>query len=206
MSITICEMGASELDPSTNSLLVQCKSAPLSEDTGDAEDFGEVPYMAALGHAARPFPANADGAAEALVAQDVPGVDAAVVGGRDTRAGEVYGQIGPGETAGYATGPGFDARTLWKKRQVATIVGDDIVVNIDGNERKIQATLDGLMLELNGRKGEITLTNGSATFQIVGDQIILRGTVMLGANPILPVHIGPGAGPTSIPSTGGVFA
>jgi hypothetical protein len=189
----LCEAGASTLDPDTGTPLIQCKGEPVSKsDEDDAPDYGQIPYMCALGLFAKPAPKDADGAAQLLVDDSVPGMDGAVVGGYDLRTvGDIIGEIGAGETAVGATGKGFASRVLCKDRMLALMVDDDTMIILDGKKKSIQLVAGGAIVEI-GKDG-ILLRGGGAELDLSKGLAAVVGTVVLGGRtPTLPLCSSPG--------------
>ncbi len=208
MSHDLVELGAATLSPTTNALAVQCKAASLSDEDGDAPDYGDVMFACALGLAAMPYPATADGAAEAIVATDVPGLDGVMVGARDTRTAKIYGNLKPGDTALHSTGPQMAAQVQCKeeKRQVCMVTkdtaGKTMIALLDGAGDKVQISGFGLMFEMSKEQG-IVLSSGGATLQIKDGVISLAGQVVLGGRtPVGYVQFSPSLTPV-VGVTGG---
>ena len=207
----VCELGAARLDDETGALFVQCKGAPVSED-GTAPDFGETPMMCALGLTALPYQATEEGSAEGIVADDVPGMDGAVVAARDIRTAKVIGNGEGGDTFLHSTGPEQASQVMLKEKKRQAVLrtkdtrGKDMVVVLDGKNDKVQIAALGAIIEITRENGTVlTSETGGASIQLKGDLAIITGTVVLGGRkPVAPVHSGVGAGATSIP-TPGVF-
>lgn len=203
----LVDAGAAKLDESTGALLVQCKGAAVSPE-GDAPDYGDAPWFACLGVTAVPYPADENGGAQFIVSDDVPGVDGAVIGGRDTRSAKIVGNLKPGDTCVHSTGPQQAAQLQLKeeKRQAVLVSkdtrGQTIVVSIDGKNDQINITGFEHTLEISREQG-IVITDGGAGIQIKNGVVSIWGTVVLGGRtPFAPVHAGVGVGSTSVPSPG----
>jgi len=175
----IVDLGASALNPTTNAVTASCKGAEVDGDSTDAPDFADLTLACALGVAARPAPADENGSAQGLILDDIPGQMGVVVGGFDPRTADTYKELGPGETALFATGDGYDARVLCKDQVVSIIVGNDTVFSIDRKERKASLAVAGQLVEVSRDNG-ILLVGDGASIQIKGGTIALRGTVILG--------------------------
>lgn len=200
MSFDIVDMGASELS-SDNVVVAQCQGSQVDDD--EAPDYGEVPVMFGLGFAARPAPADEDGNAQGIVATSVPGFEAVCVGAFDPRSTETYKELGPGETAVFATGKEYNSRLLCKDQQIAMVVGDDTIIAIDRRGSKIAISGFGATIELS-RQGGIVLAQGGAAIIMRGGTISLVGNVVLGGlTPSAPVMaVSPAGAPVPAP---GVF-
>jgi hypothetical protein len=204
----LVDAGAAKLDPKTGALLVQCKGSTLSTD-GDAPDYGDAPVFAALGIVAMPYPADDNGGAQFIVANDVTGLDGAVIGGRDTRTSKIVGNLKPGDTVVHSTGPKMAAQLQLKedKRQAVLVSkdtrGQTMVAMLDGVNDKVQIAAFGGIIELSRENG-IVLSHGGAGLQIKDGVISQTGTIVLGGRtPTLPVLAG-ASGPAGV-ATPGVF-
>lgn len=178
--LEIVDLGASRLDETSGVIIGQAKGAPVSED--EAPSYGDAPIMCALGVAARPAPANERGAAQGVAAQ-VGGIDGAVVAAHDPRAAKVYGEIADGETAIFATGEAYDARGLFKNKLIALIVGDDMVVTLDGRkgQKKIALSCPGGIFQISERDGvSVCDASGKAALRLDSGTAALLGQVILG--------------------------
>jgi hypothetical protein len=196
--ISVVDLGSSSLN-SSNVVEAQCQGAPVTDDA--APDFGKVPLMFGLGFAARPAPANDQGNAQGVVLDDVAGFEAVCVGSFDPRSAQVYQNLAEGDTAVFATGEGFDSQVLFKKQMAAMIVGDDCVIAIDRENKKIAVTGFGATIELS--ESGIVLAEGGAAIVIKGGTISLIGNVVLGGiTPSAPVLSGTPLSPLPSP---GVF-
>jgi hypothetical protein len=198
VNLDIVDLGASSLNDA-NVPVAQCQGAPV--DDGEAPDYGEVPLMCTLGLAARPAPAGG-GNAQGVVLDGVPGFGAVCVGAFDPRTADTYKSLGPGETAVFSTGGGFDSRLLLKDQSASLIVGKDCVIGIDRKAQKISITGFGATVQLSAASG-IVLAQGGASIVIKGGTIALLGNVVLGGRqPLAPVLSGTPVTPTPTP---GVF-
>jgi len=204
----VCELGTARLDDETGTLFVQCKGAAVAED-GTAPDFGEVPFMCALGVTSRPYPKTEEGAAEGILADDVPGMDAALIGARDIRTAGIVGNLADGDTVLHSTGPQQAAQVLCKEKRRQTVMrskderGKDIVVSIDGKGEQIMIAGFGFAIEMSRTNG-IVLGDGPAALQIKDGVISMTGTIVLGGRvQTLPVLAGL-SGPAGA-ATPGVF-
>jgi hypothetical protein len=206
VSCDIVDIGASRLDPETNELKVQAKSAPIGDDDDDAPDFGDTPLVCALGVVARPYPRTAEGSAQGVIDTSLPGTNGWIVAARDYRSVHVVEELAAGETALHSTGKDFDARVFCKNQLVAIMVGDDVAVVIDRKNESISITGFGRHSEISRENG-VAMTDGEgASIQLKGGVICLTGQIVLGGRqPVLPVAtVAPG--PPALAAAGaGVF-
>lgn len=200
--IDVVDLGSSSLHETTNAVTAQCKGAEVQP--GREPDYGDVPLMCGLGLAARPAPADENGAAQGVVVDNVPGFEAVCIGAFDARAADSYKRLGPGETAVFSTGAGFDSRILLKDQSASIIVGNDCTIVVDRKERKTSIACGGQLLELS-RDG-IRMAGGGAQIAMSGGTISLVGQVVLGgALPAGPVLGGTVAAPAVPTPIAGVF-
>jgi hypothetical protein len=195
----IVDIGAASLDPETGMVVAQCKGAEV--EGGEAPDYGALNLMFGLGFAAVPAPSNENGNAQAVLLDDCPGQDGVCVGAVDSRTTQTYYELGPGETAVFATGEGFDARILFKDGLVSIVVDDDIVFMMDRKSKKVITNAFGMVHEMSAANGH-TLTDetGSASIQLKKGVIALTGTIVMGGRVIAsPIGL-PGA--PSLPAPG----
>jgi hypothetical protein len=195
----IVDIGAASLDPETGMVVAQCKGAEV--EGGEAPDYGALNLMFGLGFAAVPAPANENGNAQAVLLDDCPGQDGVCVGAVDSRTTQTYYELGPGETAVFSTGEGFDSRILFKDQLVAIVVSDDVAIVIDRKNKKITTAAFGMVDEMSDANGRVmTDETGKASIQLKNGVISLTGTVVLGGRtPTSPVGL-PGA--PSLPAPG----
>lgn len=180
--LEIVDLGASRLDESSGAIVGQAKGAPIDEAEDEAPSYGDAPIMCALGIAARPAPANERGSAQGIATQ-VGGLDGVVLAAHDPRAAKAYGEIQPGETAVFATGEAFDARALFKDKLIALVVGDDMVVTVDGRkgQKKIALSCPGGIFQISERDGvSVCDASGKAALRLDGGTAALLGQVILG--------------------------
>jgi hypothetical protein len=184
----LVDISAASLDPQTNAVRVQAKSAQIGGTEDDAPGFDDAPLFGALGIAAVPWPKDERGNAQAVVDESIPGYNGVITGMRDARAAGIVQELGPGETAIHSTGPDFDSVVFLKKQMLALMVGDDMAFVMDRDAKKITLTAFGMVLEFSPAQG-ITLTNGQATMQMFGPLISLAApSVVLGGRvPLAPV-------------------
>src|SRR6187399_3288972 len=114
--LNLVTLGASKL---VNGVPVVQAVSAITDGSEDVEQYGEIDVVSQLGVAACPVEADKDGEAQGLICENVAGIKAMCVGGRDTRNASVYGNLKPGDTCLHATGPKGVAQCLLKaeKRQ-----------------------------------------------------------------------------------------
>jgi hypothetical protein len=201
--LDLVDLGASGLNETNNTVWVQCKGAPVAED--EAPDYGQTLYMPCLGVAGRPAPANDAGSAQAVVAE-VPGYSGVCIGAYDPRASKIFGKIGPGETAVFSTGDGYDSQILLKDQLLAMIVGNDMVTVMDRKKKQIAWAVGGYAGNVSEENGWLFLDkSGTAGIQIKDGCVYVFGQVVLGGRtPVTPVAMqAVGAnGAASLPAAG----
>lgn len=183
--IELVDLGAASVDKATGALLVQCRGAKLDED-GTTPDYGEVPFMCALGLTAVPFGATPEGTAQAVVV-DMAGFSGIAIAGRDTRTAKIVGKAQPGDTILHSTGPAQAAQLQLKeiKRLAALLTktsgGKTLMIVLDGVKEQIQITHAGAMIEMR-KNGDMSILNGDgAGFQIQGGNVHVIGNLVAGA-------------------------
>lgn len=161
-------------------LRVQAAS-PVGNTEDDIDPLGEIDAFQSLGHYAVPFPKTAEGYAEGVVARDVGNRDAVLLGARDTRTQNVVGAAKPGDTIVHSTGPNQAAQLQLKeeKRQAALLSkdsrGETMAVLMDGKNDKVTVVALGCVFEM--KRGEVSITNGTAAILLQGGDIVLNGTI-----------------------------
>jgi hypothetical protein len=168
--------GGSELDKTTNCLMVHCTGA-------DGEDLSSLNVFGQLGITARPFPASDDGSSAEWIT--MPGSNLAHAA-RDTRCADVVGLLDVGDTAVHSTGPGHAARLFLKETSRQAVLmskdtdGDDCFITLNGSENKIQLTIAGMGQEMSPEG--INIMSPGGYLQIKQDgHIVLNGSqVQLG--------------------------
>ena len=65
----------------------------------------DVMMPCALGLTAKPYPATAEGYVEAVLEDEVDGLDGLVIGARDLRTAKIVGNLKDGDTCLHSTGP-----------------------------------------------------------------------------------------------------
>lgn len=184
--------------------------SPITDGSDDVEQYGEIEMISQLGVAACPAEADESGQAQGVVCENLGGTNAVCVGAIDRRNASVYGNLGPGDTAVFSTGPKGVSQCLLKaeKRQaiLATLGTDDkqILVVLDGKNNTLQITAFGQMFELSKENG-ISLTDGGAgirihngTLQLLGNLVVGQGAQQALAIALVPKTGSPG-GPASAP-------
>jgi len=182
----VVELGASRVDPKTGFPVAQA-STPISDDGQDAEPFGEVALFFPLGHAALPAPRTTSKWAEGFVVRDAAGLDAVCLGQRDQRAASVYGNLAPGDTALFSTGPSNSSQLLLKEetRQACMLTLDTgdkhMAVVLDGTKDTISITGFDQAISMTRDDG-ITIGNSKGNIRITADgKIMINGVqVMIG--------------------------
>jgi hypothetical protein len=204
----IVDIGASKLDPDTNVLLVQAKSAQMGDDEDDAPPFDDTPVYGQLGVTARPYHKTAEGNVQGVVDTSLPGTNGAVTSMRDARAAaaKVIEELGEGETALHSTGDGFESRVFCKEQMVAAIVGDDVALVIDRKNKQVTVTAFGHHFEVSEANGIVMAEGGGASFQMKGGVVCITGTVILGGRtPVSPLAMVPPGPPALATPAPGVF-
>lgn len=188
----LVELGAAKLDQRTGMVTAQCKGS--SVEGGEAPDYGDVNLLFALGFASVPGPADDNGAAQGVLLDDAPGQDGVCVGAVDSRTTQTYYELGPGETAVFSTGKGFDSRILLKDGLVAITVGDDVVMVVDRKNKKVTTAAFGMVHDMSDANGHVlTDETGKASIQLKNGTIALTGNVVLGGRtPTMPFAASPG--------------
>lgn len=204
MSADIVTLGAAKLADATSAPIVQAVRETGKDD--EAEAFGEVPLMCALGVTALPAPATAAGRAEGLVT-DGGSLDGVCIGAWDTRQADVAGALKPGETCLHSTGEGFDSRVFCKEGVLALVVGNDVVVTLDRAAGKIQIAgfggivemkSSGITLAAPGGKSFIAI-NADGTLNLVGTAVTLGGASTTPVAGVTTAIIG-ASGMTGVPA------
>lgn len=201
----IAILGASKLEGESKSALWQT-IVPITDDTEDTENLGDLEVYQALGVTSAPWPKDDKGYAEAVVLRDCGGRSAVCVGARDTRSAAIVGRLKPGDTVVHSTGPQQAAQLQLKeaKRQAALLTLDSsketMAVILDGKNDKLQVIARGAIFEI-AKNGDISLANaGGASFLLQGGDVYINGNVHLnGIPPGMVLMAGPPAGdPTGV--------
>ena len=187
----LVDIGASQL---TNGVpTVQCKGG--TNGGSDAVDYGQVPMFCTLGLTAMPYPATKDGNAQGIVDHDVPGLDGALLGARDTRTAKIVGNLKPGETCVHSTGPRQAAQLQLKEdQQIAALVtkdssGKTVALNLDGMGDQVQLITPWAYIEVSKANG-IVITDNTGNCSILmkdGVGSLMGQWVFGGRTPIAPV-------------------
>lgn len=180
----IYTLGAARVTDASGSNILPVVKLQLEVDpeSGDAEDFGEVPLMPCLGLTALPAPPDDDGRAEGLAIEGVGGFTAVVAGARDARCVDVVGQLGPGETALHSTGgsAGKRSRVFCKENSLSGLIGTDTGWVLDRGEGLFTITINKqIRIQIDDSAKKITVApNGNkAWIEIVDGTINLMGGV-----------------------------
>lgn len=181
----VVDLGASGIEAS-GTIWATCKGSPVDDD--DAPDYGRAPIACALGLAARPFRKNDAGFAQGFILE-APGYDGVVIGAHDSRCASTYGNLGEGETALFATGEDFDSRVILGDRIASLVVGDDMVLQIDGKKKSAMVNSPGGTFLCSKDAGVCLVDEGGkALIQLKGGNAMIGGKVVLGGRaPFAPV-------------------
>ncbi len=162
----LIDIGASKLEPTFNTITVQGKGPQQSEDPEDSESFDDTPMFGALGLIARPYPKDSRGKCQGLLIRDAS--YGAVVGMRDNRTNDVYGNLEPGDVCLFATGPKHKARVIIKEEtDTVVILGKDS----NGKDTMLSSGQDGISLQAFG--GIIQITEDGIVIGFKNNQIVL---------------------------------
>lgn len=147
----IINIGASKLDPTFKAITVQGKGPAQSGDPEDCESFDDAPLFGALGLIGRPYPQTDKGKVQAVLIRDAS--NGAIVGMRDNRTNDVYGNLEPGDNCLFSMGPKHNARIVLKDGTDSVVVmgkdknGKDMMINVGGEAMSIQAY--GCIIQMN---------------------------------------------------------
>lgn len=179
MSLDVCTLGTSRLDPRTNVIVTQT--------TRGDESFGELPMYQCLGVTSVPWAPDDKGAAEGIVAEGVGGLKGAIIGGRDARNAKITGNAKPGDTIVHTTGPSQAAQLQLKeaKRQAVLATRDtenkQIVIMLDGNSDKVSIAAFGYGIQIARSTGiSLTSANGQHGIEVTDAGVLIRGKVQAG--------------------------
>lgn len=189
IQLELALIGASSLK--AGNARYQC-SLPIGNENDDVEPLGELPVASCLGVTSLPYPKDANGYAEAIVARGMAGRKAFVIGARDTRSGKVVGKMDPGDTVIHSTDPDETAqvRVQGKKKSASIVVKGKskkhLMVLVDGENEKIQIMAKGACIEIDD-SGDISLLGkGGAGILIQGGEVSINGILKLPGIP--PLH------------------
>lgn len=200
--VDIAILGASHV--TADGVPVSQAVIPLSDETHDVEDFGEIDMMSCLGVSSLPWPKDKAGHAEGVIVRKCGGRDAVCIGGRDTRSAKIVGKMKPGDTVVHSTGPNQAAQLqLKEEKKQAALVSEDsdghtMMVILDGKNNRLQITGFGNMIELSP-DGISIVSVGDVL--INGKTVAVMGSVILGGktpNPTMKIMT------AAAPSPGGV--
>jgi hypothetical protein len=187
MTIDVCTLGASHVDPRTNVIMTQTSRGP----EGD-EPFGELPTYSCLGVTSVPWDPDDNGAAEGIVVDGV-GTKGAIIGARDARNAKITGNAKPGDTIIHTTGPSQAAQLQLKeaKRQSVLCTKDtqdkQMVVMLDGKNDKVAVLAFGYVIQIDRDTGiSLSSKNGQHGIEITDSGVLVRGKVQLGGKAAPP--------------------
>jgi hypothetical protein len=169
----------------------QC-SLPVGDDNADVAPFGEIPVATCLGVTSLPYPKDANGHAEAVVARGLGSRKGFVIGARDTRAGKIVGKMDPGDSVLHSTDPDQTAqvRVQGKKKSASVIVkgsnGKHMMVLLDGKNNKAQVLANGATIEIDDGGDISLLGKGGGGILIQGNTVSINGVLKLPGLP--PQH------------------
>ena len=204
--LNLVSLGATKL---VNGVPTVQASSALTNGTEDIESYGALEMVSQLGVSAVPAEADKDGQAQGVICENLAGSNAVCIGAIDRRNASVYGNLKPGDTAIYSTGPKGVSQCLLKaeKRQaiLATKGSDDtqILVVLDGKNDKIQVLAFGAVLELSKSGGWSCLDDTGKGWRLSGGTMHITADVHIGGLVPLPlkVMLGPPTGsPGSVAS------
>lgn len=207
--INLVTLGASKLVDGVP--VVQAVSA-LTDGEEDVEQYGEIDVVSQLGVSACPAEADTSGQAQGLVCENVAGIKAMCVGGRDTRNASMYGNLKPGDTCVHSTGPKAVSQCLLKaeKRQAILATKDSkdrqILVVLDGKNDKLQVAAFGAVLELSDSGEWSCMDKTGKGWRLQGGTMHITADLLIGGmspNPAMALMMGPKSGspggPASVP-------
>ena len=156
--LDIAILGASKLG--ANGAPLWSPVLAVGNDNDDVEGFGDCQVFQGLGHYAMPWPKDENGYAQAVIARNVGGRDAIVLGATDTRVANIAGKLKPGDNVFASIGPNQAAQLQLKeeKRQAALLTEDvegfTQLIMLDGKARKLQIMGQrGHVRDEQGRRG-----------------------------------------------------
>lgn len=196
-------------DLSVANLLTYRATNPLTDDPDDVEEFGDCDVYMGLGVTSRVWPRDDEGVAEGVLLRDCGNTDGVIIGARDDRCAFVYGALADGDTVVHSVEPDAAAQVQCKaNRQVILFTrdtgGDNIMVNVDGKNDKIQIAGWGGIVELSKDGGlSLVAPGGGASIMMKDDTIMLVAqNVMLGGTvPAAQVASWVSGGAPSVPMT-----
>lgn len=209
----LVDVASAVRDADTNTLTVSAKSAQVGDTEDDAPSFDNIPIFGSLGLVAIPWPSDSTGKPQAIVEEGLGGQNGIVTNIRDLRTAGVVEELGPGETAIYATGPDFGSRVFLKKQLAAIMVGDDCAIVLDRENKRLTFSCFGLHFEMSEENG-VVITTGGATSQWKDAIQSHMGVIVLGGRsplfpfftgPIIPLGVAPATPIAGITLSAGVF-
>jgi len=200
MELDIAILGASHVNK--DGVPVVQASIGVKNETDDVEPFGEIDVYQAGGVTSLPFGAGPGGHAEGLIARDVGGRDAVLLGWRDTRTAAIVGKMKPGDTVIHSTGPNQAAQLQLKeeKRQAALVsedsAGKTMMIMLDGKGDRVQITARGSIIQIDG-DGNIAIVSAGDLI-LSGKTVSIQGQIILGGatpNPAMRIMTAPAPSP-----------
>jgi len=178
--LSVAKLGASQLNPTTRLPQVQA-TVPVTGIDNDERPLGNVATFGTLGVTSLPAAASDEGHCEAIIADDVGGLDSVVLATRDERAAGVTAELKGGETCLHSTGAGYDSRVFCKDQQVSLIVGDDTVFVMDRATNTATLAIGGAAFQI-GENGIVMSDADGNGISIVNGVLTLNcGIVMIGS-------------------------
>jgi len=187
----LVELGVTTLDKETNLLATQA-TVPITSEEDDKASFGDCGTISALGLTSRSYPPTSDGHADGILLSGVGNQDGVIVGGRDPRCANVYGKLGPGDTALHSCAPGAASQVLCygsdkNGNKVAMMTegtnGKNMTVTLDGVGNQI--VISGFAAAITINEDGILLGKGNSSIKITDSGIFITGELTVG-NGLLP--------------------
>jgi len=177
--LSVAKLGASQLNPTTRLPQVQA-TVPVTGIDNDERPLGNVATFGTLGVTSLPAAASDAGHCEAIIADDVGGLDSVVLATRDERAAGVTAELKGGETCLHSTGSGYDSRVFCKNQSASMTVGDDTFFILDRENETATLHIGGAMFQI-GKDG-ILMSDADGNFISIADgkAVIGAQTVMIG--------------------------
>lgn len=167
----------------------------IDYENDDVEDFGECKIACCLGVTAIPAAVNEETGegAEGLLVPGCGGEVGHVVAAWDTRAADVVGQMGPGDSCLHGTHTDSTKRTKFfaKEDLAAILVGNDMVLTMDRDGEAItisawgnvfQMTPDSVVISQGGVDGSPV-----AWIEIKKGSVSIIGSTTVGGTTALPL-------------------
>lgn len=163
---------------------------PVGDTDEDAESYGKVPLMQALGVASLPGEPDDTGQCEGILLENVGGLPGVIVGAWDTRTFSIFGNLEAGDTVLHSTGPAKSAQVLCKEKKKQVVLatlgpdGKQITCMVDGKNGQAQMQAFGFTISIT--KDGISLEAGDAGITVGPNGIHLRGAVQIGGMAAIP--------------------